>query len=244
VARGQSPPKIVARGRSPLKIVARGRSPLTRRVQLAAFAQSVGCVILAAGASTRFRNGDKLLANFGDKPLVQHAIDAACASRAVYCAIVVGADREAIKTETDMRRCAVIENEGWREGIASSIRCALRNRCDDNATIFVVGDEPFVTAGDIDALIGEHDNHPNAIVALRAGEVWGTPVLFPRTDYPALLKLRGDRGAKTFAKGQTNRVRFVSAANSRAFTDIDTEADLKRANTDNPKGRKGVTGVA
>ena len=205
----------------------RGRRLLEPRAKLGV---SAGCVILAAGASTRFRNANKLLANFGGKPLVQHAIDAACASRAVYCAIVVGADREAIVTETDTRRCSVIENEGWREGIASSIRCALRYRSDDDATIFLVGDEPFVTAGDIDALIGEHDKNPNAIVALRAGEVWGTPVLFPRTDYPALLKLRGDRGAKTFAKRQMKCARFVSAADSRAFTEIDTEADLRRAN--------------
>ena len=207
-----------------------------RRAKLAAFTPSVGCVILAAGASTRFRGMNKLLAKLRGKTLVQHAIDAACSSRAVYCAIVVGFDAAALEIETETRRCAVIENPNWREGIASSIRCALRYRNDEDATIFLVADEPFITTADIEALIAEHEIHREAIVALRAGDVWGTPALFPGRDYPMLMKLRGDRGAKTFAKTQMKRVLFVAASNSRAFADVDKSADLKRAKL--PEGHK------
>lgn len=195
------------------------------------FAQpAVACAILAAGASTRFgRNQNKLLANFRGRPLVQHAIDAACASKAIACVLVLGADAEAVEASAETRRCAIIRNSGWEEGIASSIRCALAHRRTDEATIFLVGDEPFVGAADIDALIDEHALRPKAIVALRAGRVWGTPALFPREDYRALMRLRGDHGAKTYAKQHPDRLRLVAARDPRAFVDIDTRADARKA---------------
>jgi len=189
---------------------------------------AVCCAILAAGAAQRFRGGNKLLAAFRGRPLLQHAVDAACASAAVACLLVVGDDAEAIENEVETRRCAIVQNSGWREGIAASIRRALGERPDDDACIFLVGDEPFVSAGDIDALIAEHERAPHSIVALRTKKTWGTPTLFPRSDYAKLLRLRGDRGAKSYATRLQRRLRFVNAAHPQAFSDIDTRADLER----------------
>lgn len=195
------------------------------------FAQpAVACVILAAGASTRFgRNQNKLLALLHGRPLLQHAIDTACGSKAVACTVVLGADAATVEARVAMRRCAVIQNQDWQEGIASSIRRALAHDGSEDATIFLVGDEPFVGPADIDALIDEHGAHPQAIVALRAGRVWGTPALFPREDHRALMRLRGDRGAKTYAMQHPKRLRFVAARDERAFVDVDTPADLRKA---------------
>jgi CTP:molybdopterin cytidylyltransferase MocA len=62
---------------------------------------------------------------------------------------------------------------------------------------------------------------PGSIVSLRCGDVWGAPVLFAASDYPALCQLRGDSGAKRYAATQSSRLVFVDAANSDAFCDID-----------------------
>ena len=200
---------------------------------------SICCAILAAGDSSRFGGANKLLAKFRGRPLLQHAVDAARASNAVACLLIVGDDAEAIENGIETRRCAIVHHAGWSEGIASSIRCAIATRGDDDACIFLVGDEPFVGAGDINALIAEHEMHPKAIVALRARKTWGTPALFPNSDYAGLLRLKGDRGAKGYAERRARRLRFVSASHPQAFSDVDTRADLRRlASTRHPRIEK------
>lgn len=187
----------------------------------------VACAVLAAGAGTRFgAPGDKLLSTFDGKPLVQHAIDAACASSACTVTLVLGAAFERVLSLVDLRRSAVVVNPGWEEGIASSIRTALALRAGDDACILMLGDQPHVAAGDLDAMIAAHGHEPRAIVALRRDRVWGAPVLFPAPDFPLISRLKGDSGAKRYAGKQTKRLVFVRAGREDAFADVDSRGDV------------------
>ena len=189
----------------------------------------VACVIMAAGAGRRFdRAVNKLTVRIGPKPLLQYAIDAATASHAMSCTMVVGAAREQILTCVDTRRCSIVENRNWNEGLASSLRTGLLAHLNDEACIFILGDQPFIQTADIDRLIRAFTQARNAIVALRAGAVWGAPILFPRADFGRLLRLAGDHGAKQYAERQRKRLRFVEAADQRAFSDIDVAADYQK----------------
>lgn len=189
----------------------------------------IGCVVLAAGGGTRFAGGVKLLAQVEGRALLQRAVDAACGSNALTCTLVVGSNL-ALLSHIDARRCAVVRNDAWPEGIASSIRCGLARHAQDDACIFLAADQPFVTSADLNNLIscGSRAQGRPVIVALRAGRVWGTPMLFPRADFGKLLRLRGDRGAKRYARAHERRLRFVEALDARAFVDIDTRSDLER----------------
>lgn len=184
--------------------------------------------MLAGGAGRRF-GGGKLIARLLGKPVLQYAVDAACGARTLSCTLVVGAHAVSLLEAVDPRRCAVVANEQWREGIASSIRCGLRAHREDDACIIMMGDTPLVTSADLDRLIALW-NGSAAIVALRAGEVWGAPVLFPRRDFTKLRVLSGDAGAKRYAKQQGQRLAFVDASDPKAFADIDTQVDLRRLN--------------
>jgi molybdenum cofactor cytidylyltransferase len=200
---------------------------IDRKRRAAGFGFSTAAVLLAAGSSTRF-GGRKLLAPFSGRPLLQRAIDAACASRVLSCVLVVGADADAIMDCVDTRRCAIVRNDDWRDGIAASIRTGLRFAADSDACVFMLADQPFVTSDDIDALFCSADLYGRqAIVALKAGKTWGAPVLFPRRDYSALAHLRGDSGAKNYAQTQPGRMRFVTARDLRAFRDVDSASDLR-----------------
>ena len=189
----------------------------------------VGCVVLAGGAGRRFaKAASKLTARLNAKPLLQYAIDAASASRAMGCTLVLGAATEQILACIDPRRCSIVENSHWQEGLASSLRCGLQIHAADDGCIFVLGDQPFVQAADIDRLIRVFTQERNCIIALRARAVWGAPILFPRADFGGLLKLRGDYGAKPYAERQRKRVRFVDAVDERAFRDIDVHSDFQK----------------
>jgi len=189
----------------------------------------VGCVVLAAGEGRRFGRAQlKLLAPLAGKALVQHAIDAASTSQAMSCTLVVGAQAHEVLSGVDLRRCAVVHNPRWSEGIASSVRVGLAQHREDKACIFMVADQPHIRADDLNRLIAHHLAEREAIVALQAGEIWGTPVLFPARDFSALGRLRGDAGAKRLVQAQRSRLRFVPAVSSQAFADVDTAADYEQ----------------
>jgi molybdenum cofactor cytidylyltransferase len=209
-----------------------------RRRAAAESRASTSVVVLAAGSGSRF-GGRKLLAPLAGRPLLQRAIDAACGSRALLCALVLGADANDILDCVDTRRCAIVRNEDWREGIAASVRAGSRFAAESDSCIFMLGDQPFVSSDDIDALLqcsadlcsadlcsADLYGRPS-IVALRAGGTWGAPVLFPRRDFAALARLRGDAGAKGYAETQPKRLRFVTAQDPRAFRDVDSPSDLR-----------------
>jgi molybdenum cofactor cytidylyltransferase len=184
-------------------------------------------VLLAAGSGSRF-GGCKLIAPLAGRPLLQHVIDTSCASRVVSCVLVLGADADHILDRVDTRRCAIVRNEAWQEGIAASVRAGLDVVMESEACVFVLADQPFVTSDDIDALLCSAERYGrHSIVALRAGKTWGAPVLFPRRDFAALARLRGDAGAKRYAEAQQERLRFVPARDPRAFRDVDSPSDLR-----------------
>jgi len=184
---------------------------------------------MAAGGSVRLgAHANKLLLAFRGRPLLQRAIDTASLSQATTCTLVVGARAKEVLDSVDVRRCAVVDNPEWREGIASSIRAGLTQHRNDEACIFMVADQPYVSSEDIDRLVAHHLTARDAIVALQAGEVWGTPMLFAARDFDALSKLHGDSGAKRFAKAQRGPMHFVAALTHNAFEDVDTIGDYER----------------
>ena len=187
----------------------------------------IGCVVLAAGGAKRF-GSQKLLERFHEKPVLQHAIDAACGAGVLTCTLVLGSRAERVAAGVDTRRCAIALSKDWKRGIAASIGCGLHEHGDDDACIIMLGDQPNVSAADLDALIAGFVEDQQRIVALRAGDVWGAPALFPRRDFAGLRALRGDTGAKRYIQSKLNRLMFVAARRSDAFADVDTKNDLIR----------------
>ena len=188
----------------------------------------IGCVILAGGGGRRFGgNMPKLLLPIAGKPLLQHAIDAATGSRAMGCTLVLGADADHILSVVDPRRCSIVRNDGWREGIASSLRSGLARHRSDEACIFMVADQPCVETDDLDGLLECHNKAPGVVAALKSGDVWGTPMLFPQTLFPMLERLSGDTGAKQLVRSKGLEVRFWRAASPSAFSDVDTLVDYE-----------------
>lgn len=189
----------------------------------------VGCVILAAGQGKRFGAGSsKLLLTLGKSSLLQHAIDTAVFSYASSCTLVVGANADRILGAVDTRRCAVAVNVHWKLGLSGSIRVGLAQHENDDACICVIADQPFVTTADLDGLIHRFAERRSSIVALRAKGVWGSPMLFPHSDFPALARLRGDKGAKGYATRHAKRLEFVEASSPDALVDIDTPEEYQR----------------
>ena len=108
----------------------------------------IGAVLLAAGASTRFGGGNKLLAELGGRPLVAHAADALLGSGVDEIVVVTGRNSEQVRQILARTAVRFAHNKGWIRGMGSSIASGLRALGSQPSGAFVVpGDMPFLTAG-------------------------------------------------------------------------------------------------
>jgi molybdenum cofactor cytidylyltransferase len=162
-------------------------------------------VVLAAGASRRMGR-PKLLLPLRDRPLLQHALDAAAASHLDEIVLVLGAGAaqtlEALElcSETPVR--AVI-NEDPSAGQSSSLRLGLR-ATDPRAVAaaILLGDQPRMTGALIDRVTLAFRAAGTPVVrpvysGPHGDRIPGHPVLVARGIWPEVERLRGDEGMRS-----------------------------------------------
>ena len=162
-------------------------------------------VLLAAGASSRFAGGHKLLAPLdlggGPRPVVAHAL-AALADAFGATPIVVTGARGAEVDAALGRPATILPNPDRGRGMGTSLALAARAvmaRGDGAAMLLALGDMPLVDIPTLravaDALGDEPDAAARAVVAgppLRPGH----PVALGPAWLPALARLTGDEGLR------------------------------------------------
>ena len=151
-----------------------------------------------------------------------HALEAAAAVGPV--ALVLGASREEIERawQNDV---TLLANEGWEEGIASSIRIATKwaLELDASALVLHLVDQPFIGASHMKKLLEAHERGA-ALVGTRYADIIGAPALFAREHYDALEALTGDRGAAGILRSQN----AAAVDAPEGALDVDTPADVDR----------------
>jgi len=185
----------------------------------------VGCIVLAAGSSVRF-GSPKQLAEFNGKSLIQNAIDQANISISDYVFLVLGKNSAEILEKLSLGRTQVLFNKDYEQGIASSIKCGVSNLPDDcDGVLIMVADQPFLTAKHLDILIEEFIRSPNKIVALSSRGDPRNPVVIPHEMFHLLQTLKGDEGARSLVRKNSQRV-LIDISDAKVFFDVDTKDSL------------------
>ncbi|MBX9695419.1 MAG: nucleotidyltransferase family protein [Cyanobacteria bacterium] len=190
----------------------------------------IAIAILAAGQGSRMDGEVKQLVRFGDESLVTRAVRTAKESSVGEVYVVLGYMLEHLR-ELLRESCgeqssiSIIENPEWSEGIASSIRAAVKAVESYDAVMFMTVDQPFVDAKWLNLMRDKFVETRSEVVASSYGEPPspGIPALFSKTKYSALSMLQGDRGAKQVIK-DSDALLLNSAL---ASYDIDTIRDLE-----------------
>jgi len=155
-------------------------------------------IILAAGASTRLGSPKQLL-QWQGRSLLQHAVQTA-AEVVPKPVVVLGANAAQLEAELDTTLVQIVHNPSWQEGIASSIHAGLSAVLNQPSpaeqVIFMVCDQPYVSADLLKELISEQQQTGKAIVASAYANTLGIPALFTKTMFSQLIDLQGDMGAK------------------------------------------------
>lgn len=184
----------------------------------------IGCLLMAAGAGTRF-GPDKLLVEFRGKPLIQWALEAIPADRLCRVAVVTGDQR--IRTMAEGFGFSPVWNDRPELGVSRTIRLgleALAPICD--GVIFQVADQPLLRRETVASLAETWLANPEQIIVPAAGGCWGNPCVFPKDLFPALCALTGDVGGKAVIRANRERVLEVSVPQEE-LGDVDTAAALE-----------------
>ena len=194
---------------------------------MSAPAERVAAVVLAAGGGLRF-GSQKLLAPLGDRPLLQHALDAANGSSLSPIVLVLGADADAIAAGVRSGRARLVRNPDHATGQASSLKAGLRALEMSDAAVVVLGDQPNVTAALLDALVAaQRSSGAPAVVCAQDGRR-SPPTLLHRDLWEEVLGLRGDTGAREVLARRPDVAVFEVADGLARLDDVDTQADRER----------------
>jgi CTP:molybdopterin cytidylyltransferase MocA len=179
-------------------------------------------VVLAAGAGTRF-GGRKQVALLDGRPLLSHAVAALRSAPVSDRVVVLGAYADELGREIDFEGVRLVECPQWSEGQSASLRCGLDAVPDADAVVVLLGDQPWVSARAVAAVIAARAEGADAVRAGYGG-VPGHPVLLERSLFPALRALRGDVGARDVLRDAN--VIDVPCDGLGDPRDVDTPADL------------------
>lgn len=186
-------------------------------------------LLLAAGASSRMRGGDKLLEQVSGRALIAERLAAALRTGAEVIVTlpprVASPERWQAVAEYGAR---LIEVHAPGAGMAESLKTGLA-ALPINATgvLILLADMPEITSADMCALFQEFDGE-HILRGTAADGTSGHPVLFPRRDFPILAQLSGDQGAREVLQDQAARVKLIPLPERHALTDLDTPEDWAR----------------
>jgi len=189
---------------------------------------NTGVIILAAGSSSRFGNTKQLL-HFKGKTLLKHTIEEAAQAGALPIVVVTGAKADEISKEIKNENVEIVFNKDWEQGMASGIVVGVKTAITLNKNlekvIIAVCDQPFVSSSVFQQLFQKQNTGKRHIVACAYADTIGTPALFTKTYFDALMGLTGDHGAKKLFKEHGDDLATVEFPDG--YIDIDTREDYE-----------------
>ncbi len=201
-----------------------------------------GLVILAAGASTRMSRPKQLLLYRG-QTLIRRAVESALTSVCRPIVVVIGAHAELVKNELEHLPVLVADNAEWQQGMSSSIRIGIETliTCGEEmeGAVIMLCDQPFVTAGVVNALVEARRKTGKMIVASAYGEARGVPAFFSRQFFPEITALKANDGARQVIANHPDDVATISFAEG--AIDVDTPRDYELLETVKTRRRTKVT---
>lgn len=168
--------------------------------------ESIGVIILAAGAGSRFRriagpDKDKLLADCtGRDGAVRSVIEQVLVNLPAFLekrVLVTSKDRPQAVRMAQAYGCDFVELDS--PGLGDSIAAGVQACPDLDGWLMVLGDMPFILPSSIEQVVAGIRADGISVPVL-AGE-YGHPVGFGRGFGSKLMALTGDRGAKVLFAG-------------------------------------------
>ena len=198
----------------------------------------VGCVIMASGQATRF-GSNKLLAEFGGRPLIARALEVS-RTPALACRVLVTRWPEVARLGREAGVETVLHSLPGRNDTVRLGLEALLARCPGLAgCIFLPGDQPLLRQPSLEAMVqafaapgrGQKETEQGIFrLGCRAdtgpGPLLGSPVLFGSAYFSALLTLPQGKGGGAILQQHPQKVQPVLTPCPQELLDADTPQGL------------------
>ncbi len=184
-------------------------------------------LVLAAGASRRFGDANKLLAPIAGRPLLSWTLEAIASTKLARTYVVHDRACPQIATSAAQHRCVAIENPDPEAGLGRSIAIGVSHIDQADAVMVVLGDMPLSVAA-ADPVLAAWQAEPCDVLAPVYGGQRGHPVIFAAACFEELRALTGDFGASLVITHHRNQSRMLEWDDDRIHLDVDTPRDLAR----------------
>ena len=187
----------------------------------------LSATILAAGASKRMGDLNKLLLQIDNKPIIYSVCKTVLGSKLDQIILVTGYENSKIEKTVPKGIDNIVYNKNWRKGMMSSIYAGLSNLDDDvDGNMIILGDMPLITVHTINLLIDEFKiSNGNRIVYPIYEARQANPVIFPKKYFAEILDSEGDKGCKKVLKKYPGDAVSVHINSDEVIVDCDTRDD-------------------
>jgi molybdenum cofactor cytidylyltransferase len=183
-------------------------------------------IVLAGGSSSRFGK-PKMLLPWKGKPLIRYAVEAALEGGLSEVVVVRGAVNKPLERALASLPVRFVENPEWQAGLSASVRAGVGALPEGTGSaMFLLADQPFVSADLVRALAQRHSETLAPIVAPRVEGKRGNPVLFDRSTFRDLLTLEGDTGGRAII--ERSSIEYLDWDDPAILQDIDTPEDYEQ----------------
>ena len=188
---------------------------------------AVAGIILAAGRSSRMGRVKQLLPWQGST-ILGEVLRQARLSCLDSLTVVLGHEAERIIRAVDLKGEQRVINPDVDQGHSSSLQAGLASLPDTvQAAVFLLGDQPLVSAAVIDKLVrAYHKLKAPLFIPVYQGRR-GNPVLIDRKLFPELMRLQGDTGARVLFQAYADSIHEVLVSEKGILQDIDTWAEYQ-----------------
>jgi molybdenum cofactor cytidylyltransferase len=198
-------------------------------------------VVLAAGTSSRLRGGrPKQLLELADRPLVQHAVDAAAAAGLDEIVVVTGHEADDVEGALTLPpNGRAVRNQAFAQGMAGSLRIGLdaADRASE-AAVILLADQPGVSADAIRSVVAAFRRSGSPFVLATYRDRSGHPIVIGKDAWSLLQQLEGDVGAREVIAAHPELVVSVEVGGP-VPADVDTWEDYEAVRADRGRSTGG-----
>jgi molybdenum cofactor cytidylyltransferase len=189
---------------------------------------AISAIILAAGASQRMGQANKLASPWQGKAMVRRVVETALQSNVSETIVVTGHDVDAVHHVLDGLNVKLVHNPEYNEGLSTSLITGIDAvGSDQEGAAILLGDMPALRVETLNRLIDEFVQADGRCICVPVCKPRrGNPVLWPREFFADILELSGDRGACSLMEKFAHRVLEVPCDDDGILMDIDTPADM------------------
>jgi molybdenum cofactor cytidylyltransferase len=188
----------------------------------------IAAVLLAAGESRRMGELKQLL-GLGNKTFVEHCVDNLLASSVDEVIVVTGHRESEVRHVIGNRPVKIVQNPDYQSGMASSIKCGVRQVCDGaEACVISLVDQPRIDTAIIDRLIEAYESVPSLIVIPTYGEKSGHPILLDLVLREEILAMDPEIGLRQVVLAHSGAITRVPVCSPAVLEDCDLPEDYER----------------